>query len=73
MLNICKLIFQISRSESNDLLFEKNSIIGQIFLANHYAIKYALFHLYFLTLLSFWIIIFVNKLKHVSVFLCVFF
>ncbi|XP_068432558.1 armadillo repeat-containing protein 2 isoform X2 [Clinocottus analis] len=27
LLNICKLIFQISRSESNDLLFQNNSII----------------------------------------------
>lgn len=32
LLNICKLIFQISRSESNDSLFEKNYIIGQIFM-----------------------------------------
>ncbi|TKS76105.1 Armadillo repeat-containing protein 2 [Collichthys lucidus] len=27
LLNICKLIFQISRSESNDILFQNNSII----------------------------------------------
>ncbi|CAF87762.1 unnamed protein product, partial [Tetraodon nigroviridis] len=27
LLNICKLIFQISRSESNDIFFQKNSII----------------------------------------------
>ncbi|XP_037605939.1 armadillo repeat-containing protein 2 isoform X2 [Sebastes umbrosus] len=27
LLNICKLIFQISRSESNDILFQHNSII----------------------------------------------
>ena len=29
LLNICKLIFQISRSESNDILFQNNSIIGE--------------------------------------------
>ncbi|KAK6297582.1 hypothetical protein J4Q44_G00321650 [Coregonus suidteri] len=28
LLNICKLIFKISRSESNELLFQNNSIIG---------------------------------------------
>ncbi|TWW68645.1 Armadillo repeat-containing protein 2 [Takifugu flavidus] len=27
LLNICKLVFQISRSESNDVLFQRNSII----------------------------------------------
>ncbi|XP_038137555.1 armadillo repeat-containing protein 2 isoform X1 [Cyprinodon tularosa] len=32
LLNICKLIFQISRSESNDSLFEKNSIIDSLLL-----------------------------------------
>lgn len=41
LLNICKLVFQISRSESNDILFQNNSIIGQDFLKfskllNHY-------------------------------------
>lgn len=30
LLNICKLVFQISRSENNDILFEKISIVGQI-------------------------------------------
>ncbi|XP_037837416.1 armadillo repeat-containing protein 2 isoform X2 [Kryptolebias marmoratus] len=30
LLNICKLIFQISRSESNDILFQKNSIIDSL-------------------------------------------
>ncbi|KAI3364265.1 hypothetical protein L3Q82_011072, partial [Scortum barcoo] len=30
LLNICKLIFQISRSESNDILFQNNSIIDSI-------------------------------------------
>nr|XP_046228284.1 armadillo repeat-containing protein 2 [Scatophagus argus]XP_046228285.1 armadillo repeat-containing protein 2 [Scatophagus argus]XP_046228286.1 armadillo repeat-containing protein 2 [Scatophagus argus] len=30
LLNICKLIFQISRSESNDMLFQNNSIIDQL-------------------------------------------
>lgn len=29
LLNICKLIFQISRTESNDILFQNNSVIGQ--------------------------------------------
>lgn len=29
LLNICKLIFQISRSESNDIFFQKNSIISK--------------------------------------------
>lgn len=29
LLNICKLIFKISRSESNDIFFKNNSIIGQ--------------------------------------------
>lgn len=29
LLNICKLIFQISRSESNDILFQNSSVIGQ--------------------------------------------
>ncbi|MEQ2204616.1 hypothetical protein XENOCAPTIV_015895 [Xenoophorus captivus] len=32
LLNICKLVFQISRSESNDVLFEKNSIIDSLLL-----------------------------------------
>ncbi|KAM4713327.1 armadillo repeat-containing protein 2 [Anableps anableps] len=32
LLNICKLIFQISRNESNDILFEKNSIIDSLLL-----------------------------------------
>ncbi|XP_039638830.1 armadillo repeat-containing protein 2 isoform X2 [Perca fluviatilis] len=30
LLNICKLIFQISHSESNDILFQNNSIIGPV-------------------------------------------
>ncbi|XP_028997141.1 armadillo repeat-containing protein 2 isoform X2 [Betta splendens] len=30
LLNICKLVFQISRSESNDMLFENNSIIDSL-------------------------------------------
>uniref|UniRef100_A0A8C9XV88 Armadillo repeat containing 2 n=1 Tax=Sander lucioperca TaxID=283035 RepID=A0A8C9XV88_SANLU len=30
LLNICKLIFQISRSESNDILFQNNFIIGSV-------------------------------------------
>ncbi|GAA6228783.1 armadillo repeat-containing protein 2 [Lates japonicus] len=30
LLNICKLIFQISRSESNDILFQNNSIIDSL-------------------------------------------
>ncbi|XP_047429135.1 armadillo repeat-containing protein 2 [Mugil cephalus] len=30
LLNICKLIFQISRSESNDTLFQNNSIIDSL-------------------------------------------
>uniref|UniRef100_A0A3P9NCM4 Armadillo repeat containing 2 n=1 Tax=Poecilia reticulata TaxID=8081 RepID=A0A3P9NCM4_POERE len=30
LLNICKLVFQISRSESNDILFEKISIIDSL-------------------------------------------
>nr|XP_019953153.1 PREDICTED: armadillo repeat-containing protein 2 [Paralichthys olivaceus]XP_019953154.1 PREDICTED: armadillo repeat-containing protein 2 [Paralichthys olivaceus] len=30
LLNICKLIFQISRSESNDVLFQNNSIIDSL-------------------------------------------
>ncbi|KAM3603218.1 uncharacterized protein V6R79_018660 [Siganus canaliculatus] len=30
LLNICKLVFQISRSESNDTLFENNSIIDSV-------------------------------------------
>ncbi|XP_054877390.1 armadillo repeat-containing protein 2 isoform X2 [Poeciliopsis prolifica] len=30
LLNICKLVFQISRSESNDILFEKTSIVGPL-------------------------------------------
>ncbi|XP_023266556.1 armadillo repeat-containing protein 2 [Seriola lalandi dorsalis] len=30
LLNICKLIFQISRSETNDLLFQNNSIIDSL-------------------------------------------
>ncbi|XP_034756286.1 armadillo repeat-containing protein 2 [Etheostoma cragini] len=30
LLNICKLIFQISRSESNDILFQNNSILGSV-------------------------------------------
>uniref|UniRef100_A0A3Q1IBS8 Uncharacterized protein n=1 Tax=Anabas testudineus TaxID=64144 RepID=A0A3Q1IBS8_ANATE len=30
LLNICKLIFQISRSESNDILFQNNSIIDYL-------------------------------------------
>ncbi|XP_078029966.1 armadillo repeat-containing protein 2 [Epinephelus lanceolatus] len=30
LLNICKLIFQISRSESNDILFQNNSIIDTL-------------------------------------------
>lgn len=29
LLNICKLIFQISRTESNDIFFQNNSFIGQ--------------------------------------------
>lgn len=29
LLNICKLVFQISRSESNDVLFQRSSIIGE--------------------------------------------
>ncbi|MEQ2259328.1 hypothetical protein XENORESO_009964, partial [Xenotaenia resolanae] len=32
LLNMCKLVFQISRSESNDVLFEKNSIIDSLLL-----------------------------------------
>lgn len=31
LLNICKLIFQISRSESNDILFQNNFIMGEHF------------------------------------------
>ncbi|XP_041814054.1 armadillo repeat-containing protein 2 isoform X2 [Chelmon rostratus] len=30
LLNICKLIFQISRSENNDILFQNNSIIDSL-------------------------------------------
>ncbi|KAM4522462.1 armadillo repeat-containing protein 2 isoform 2-T2 [Odontesthes bonariensis] len=30
LLNICKLIFQISRSESNDILFKNNSVIDSL-------------------------------------------
>uniref|UniRef100_UPI0037E8EB97 armadillo repeat-containing protein 2 n=1 Tax=Semicossyphus pulcher TaxID=241346 RepID=UPI0037E8EB97 len=30
LLNICKLIFQISRSDSNDILFQNNSIIDSL-------------------------------------------
>ncbi|XP_036941778.1 armadillo repeat-containing protein 2 [Acanthopagrus latus] len=30
LLNICKLVFQISRSENNDILFQNNSIIDSI-------------------------------------------
>ncbi|XP_012722740.2 armadillo repeat-containing protein 2 [Fundulus heteroclitus] len=30
LLNICKLVFQISRSESNDILFEKTSVIDSL-------------------------------------------
>ncbi|KAM9704444.1 armadillo repeat-containing protein 2 isoform 1-T2 [Menidia menidia] len=30
LLNICKLIFQISRSDSNDILFENNSVIDSL-------------------------------------------
>lgn len=29
LLNICKLIFKIGRSENNDILFQNNSIIGE--------------------------------------------
>lgn len=29
LLNICKLIFQISRSESNDAYFQRNSFVGE--------------------------------------------
>uniref|UniRef100_A0A8B9JZQ0 Armadillo repeat containing 2 n=1 Tax=Astyanax mexicanus TaxID=7994 RepID=A0A8B9JZQ0_ASTMX len=32
LLNICKLIFKISRSSSNDVLFQKNSIIDSLLL-----------------------------------------
>lgn len=31
LLNICKLIFQISRRESNDILFQNSSVIGELY------------------------------------------
>uniref|UniRef100_A0A8D3B2H3 Armadillo repeat containing 2 n=1 Tax=Scophthalmus maximus TaxID=52904 RepID=A0A8D3B2H3_SCOMX len=35
LLNICKLVFQISRSESNDILFQNNSIIDLLLSVLH--------------------------------------
>ncbi|KAG7508184.1 hypothetical protein JOB18_005642 [Solea senegalensis] len=36
LLNICKLIFQISRSENNDILFQNNSIIDSLLSVLHH-------------------------------------
>lgn len=57
LLNICKLIFKISRSESNDILFQNNSIIGEqysrsgsssVVSTNSYVPKYSSLGLFFL-------------------------